>query len=64
MSHLLICNGRVVNWITVEDGKYEPPDGHVVVPYPSGHWGVGWVWDGTTAIDPDPKPPTQPETRR
>lgn len=49
---------RIVNAV-MWDGNldtWQPPAGLEAVLY-AGPWKAGWLWDGTTAVDPNPPAP-------
>jgi hypothetical protein len=63
MSHYLIYEGTIVNWILVDESllpeqQYQPPESHVLVrhdpkKYGDAPGGIGWKWDGRP-VDPNP----------
>ena len=46
---------NVIVWDGVS--PYTPPDGTFLVP--AGDGGIGWIWDGTQLVDPNPPPPVE-----
>jgi hypothetical protein len=60
MSHLVIKDGKIVNWIVVSP-EHEPPvgEGEVLIEWDSKMpFDIDWDWDGSKAINP--APPTPP----
>lgn len=54
MNHLVIRNGVIENIIVLDpESNWQAPEGTLVVPF-GGVASIGWAWDGSNAIDPNP----------
>ena len=50
----VILNSIVVDEHTINSG-WQPPAGQTMVEF-NGAFDIGWVWDGSKAINPNPPP--------
>ena len=57
-STKIIINSIVINENTIQSG-WAPPNGHSLISY-EGFAGIGWIWNGINATDPNPSPPVTP----